>query len=169
MRELRVLLMVVAILLAGLVGHGALVSAAAQTPDLDRQIREIASDLRCPVCENLSVADSPSPLAGEMRAVIRQKLQAGEPRQAIMQYFVDRYGEGILLYPPTQGFALLIWIGALASVLLAALLVGSRVRAALGFRRNRAAIGEPALSAAERDHYEALLDAALSRYKQGGP
>ena len=168
MRELRVLLVVVALLL---VGHGAPVPAAiaAQTPDLDRQMREIAGDLRCPVCQNLSVADSPSPLAGEMRAVIRQKLQAGESRQAIMQYFVDRYGEGILLNPPTQGFALLVWIGALAGVLLAALLVGSRVRTALGFRRNRAAIGEPALSAAERDHYEALLDAALSQYKQGEP
>jgi cytochrome c-type biogenesis protein CcmH len=76
----------------------------------EREMREIARQLQCPVCQNLSVLDSPSPLAAEMRAIILEKLQAGETREQIIGYFVDRYGEGVLLDPPKQGFSLLVWV-----------------------------------------------------------
>jgi cytochrome c-type biogenesis protein CcmH len=83
--------------------------AAAQ--DLDAEARGIAHQLQCPVCENLSVADSPSQLATQMRELIRAKLAAGESREAIMAYFTDRYGESVLLAPPKTGFNLVAWIG----------------------------------------------------------
>jgi cytochrome c-type biogenesis protein CcmH len=75
-----------------------------------RQAREIAGALHCPVCQNLSVADSPADLAVEMRAVIARKLGQGESREAILAYFVDRYGESVLREPPKQGFHLLVWL-----------------------------------------------------------
>jgi cytochrome c-type biogenesis protein CcmH len=84
--------------------------ALAQDAELDRQTREIAGALMCPVCQNLSAADSPSELAEQMRQVVRAKLAAGESREQILAYFVDRYGEEILIDPPKRGFNLVIWV-----------------------------------------------------------
>jgi cytochrome c-type biogenesis protein CcmH len=78
-------------------------------PTLDDQVRAIASRLRCPVCQNESVADSPSELAAQMRALIRTRLQNGESPDAIVAYFVSRYGEWILLDPPRRGLGWLLW------------------------------------------------------------
>lgn len=71
--------------------------------------RDIAAGLRCPVCLNLSVADSPSRLAGEMRAAIASRVRSGETDEEIRAYFVDRYGEWILLEPTRRGLNLLPW------------------------------------------------------------
>ena len=78
--------------------------------NLDEEVREIALQLRCPVCQNLSVGDSPSELANEMRGLIREQLQAGKSRAEVMEYFVERYGEWILLAPPKRGFNLVVWV-----------------------------------------------------------
>lgn len=78
-------------------------------PDLDHHVRRIASKLRCPVCQNLSVADSPSELAVEMQSLIKEKLQKGESEEVIIAYFVSKYGEWVLLKPKAQGFNLLVW------------------------------------------------------------
>jgi cytochrome c-type biogenesis protein CcmH len=77
---------------------------------VDDETRRIAQDLQCPVCEGLSVADSPSQLAVQMRTVIREKLTAGEGEDQIRQYFVDRYGETVLRVPPRSGFTAIVWI-----------------------------------------------------------
>ena len=147
--------------------------AGAQSTDLDRKAREIGSELRCPVCQNLSVADSPSPLAGEMRAIIRQKLEAGESRQAILQYFVASYGEVILLDPPQQGFTMLVWLGAVAAVVGGAALLFLRLRRALGsgvdfyaHARSSNRDGDQ-IATMENDPYEAALDTELDQYQQG--
>ena len=70
------------------------------------------------------MADSPSGLAGDMRAVIRTKLIAGEPDQQILDEFVASYGDGILTEPPKRGISLGVWLGPLVGVTLGALLVG---------------------------------------------
>jgi cytochrome c-type biogenesis protein CcmH len=77
--------------------------------DLEDRTREIASELRCVVCQNLSVADSPSDLAKEMRNLVREQVQQGKSREEIQAYFVSRYGEYVLLSPPKRGFNLLVW------------------------------------------------------------
>ncbi|MFQ5989949.1 MAG: cytochrome c-type biogenesis protein CcmH [Candidatus Methylomirabilales bacterium] len=77
---------------------------------IDEQVREITAELRCPVCQNLSVADSPSKMADQMRGLVRDRLEAGESPEAIKAYFVERYGEWILLAPKREGFNLLVWV-----------------------------------------------------------
>ncbi len=49
-------------------------------------------------------------MANQMRGLVRERLQAGESREAIKAYFVERYGEWILLAPKREGFNLLVWI-----------------------------------------------------------
>ncbi len=83
---------------------------ATASPDLEDKVREIASELRCVVCQNLSVADSPSDLAKEMRNLVRELVQQGKSREEILAYFVSRYGEFVLLSPTKRGFNLLVWV-----------------------------------------------------------
>ncbi|MBI2912178.1 MAG: cytochrome c-type biogenesis protein CcmH [Chloroflexi bacterium] len=78
---------------------------------LAQEAREIARSLQCPVCQNVSVADSPSQLATQMREIIAAKVAAGETRESIIAYFVQRYGEGVLLSPPQEGFTAALWWG----------------------------------------------------------
>src|SRR6266496_4016002 len=82
----------------------------ATSPNLEDRTREIASELRCVVCQNLSVADSPSEMAQQMRGVVREQLQAGKTPQEVKDFFVSKYGEWVLLAPKTQGFSLLVWV-----------------------------------------------------------
>src|SRR5574337_478685 len=77
---------------------------------LEEQMLRLAAELRCPVCQNLSVADSPSEMATQMREVIHEKLKNGESPDQIRNYFVSRYGEWILLSPARQGFNWLAWL-----------------------------------------------------------
>src|SRR5262249_54479835 len=83
---------------------------AADAVDIDEQTRSIAQELRCVVCQNLSVADSPSEMAQQMRGVIRAQLQAGKTSQEVKDFFVSKYGEWVLLSPTTKGFSLLVWV-----------------------------------------------------------
>jgi len=108
---------------------------------LDERVHQIGAGLRCPVCLNLSVADSPSPLAGEMRTEIEAQLRAGRTPEQIRAFFVDRYGEWILLSPPRHGWNLLPW-----AVPIVGLLAGVTVWVALVRRRaprTNGAVTEP--------------------------
>src|SRR6516162_340294 len=77
---------------------------------LDQRVHDVASQLKCLVCQGESVADSPATLSQQMRGIIRQQLQSGKSEQEVIQYFVSRYGDRILLSPPWQGLTLLAWL-----------------------------------------------------------
>lgn len=115
MRLVRRLLGVLGIVAA--LGVSALPALAAES-EVDRRTREIAEGLRCTICSNLSVADSPSQLARDMRTIIRQRVERGESREQIEQYFVRLYpNEGILLDPPKRGASLFVWGGPVLALL----------------------------------------------------
>jgi cytochrome c-type biogenesis protein CcmH len=98
-----------------------LVSPSKQT--LDQRVYDVASQLKCLVCQGESVADSPATLSLQMRGVIRQQLQSGKSEQEVIQYFVSRYGDRILLTPPLQGLTLLAWLVPIALMIGGMLLV----------------------------------------------
>ena|SRR5437588_2161806 len=77
---------------------------------LDQRVHDVGAQLKCPICQGESVADSPSQLAQQMRGVIRQQLQSGKSEQQVIQYFQASYGEQIVWSPPWQGFSLLAWL-----------------------------------------------------------
>src|SRR5579872_4109029 len=85
---------------------------------LDQRVQDVASQLICPVCQGESVASSPATIAQQMRAVIRQQLQAGQSEAQVIQYFKARYGPQIVWTPQWQGFDLMAWLVPIALLLL---------------------------------------------------
>lgn len=136
MRHLRALGLLACIAGSPLAAQPAPVSsppAAIDSAALDARTRELASELRCPVCQGESIQESPSELAQEMKAVVRDQLAAGRTPDEVKAYFVARYGEWILLRPTTTGFnATLYWLPPIA------LLVGAGIVILLARRWIRA-------------------------------
>jgi len=85
-------------------------SAPVSEDPLERRMLEIAKDLRCAVCQNQPVSESNADLARDMRAIIREQLAAGKTREEIVDYFVARYGDYVLLKPPYQGPGFVLWV-----------------------------------------------------------
>ena len=77
---------------------------------LEARTTAVAAELRCPVCQGLSIQDSPSELSQEMRGMVRDQLRAGKTPAEVKAFFVSKYGEWILLTPTAQGFNLLLYI-----------------------------------------------------------
>lgn len=91
--------------------------ASPEDVTLDPRVHEIAKELRCPICQGLSVADSPTELANQMRALVAEKLDAGESPEAIKAYFASKYGDWILLRPKKEGITWLVWLLPVAGLL----------------------------------------------------
>lgn len=77
---------------------------------LEARATALASQLRCPVCQGLSIHDSPSPLAQDMKDLIRGQVAAGASDQDVRNYFISKYGEWVLLEPDPSGFNLLVYL-----------------------------------------------------------
>ncbi|MSQ22031.1 MAG: cytochrome c-type biogenesis protein CcmH [Dehalococcoidia bacterium] len=77
---------------------------------LEEQAQQIDQSLMCPVCPGETIDQSQVVLAKQMRALVREKLAAGEPRQQILDYFVARFGVDVLAAPPKQGANLIVWL-----------------------------------------------------------
>jgi len=107
-RHTLLIFFVVVAIISSIWFYTLLVSPSKQT--LDQRVHDVASQLKCLVCQGESVADSPATLSLQMRGVIRQQLQSGKSEQEVIQYFVSRYGDRILLSPPWQGLTLLTWL-----------------------------------------------------------
>ena len=88
-----------------------------------QQVQQIASGLHCPICKDLSVADSPAPLAQQMRQQIDEQLAAGRSPDEIRSGFVAAYGDSVLMSPPRHGIGRAAYYLPLAVVLGGALVV----------------------------------------------
>ena len=123
MRKRRSLLIFLAVTaISGSIWFYTLLAAPPQQT-LDQRVHDVASQLKCLVCQGESVADSPATLSQQMRGIIRQQLQSGKSEQEVIQYFVSRYGDRILLSPPLQGLTLLAWLVPIALMICGMLLV----------------------------------------------
>lgn len=104
---------------------GALLGAGAPSPSgpplsgaqLDARTQEVSELLRCPVCQGLSVADSPSTMARNMKQEVRDKLAQGYDQEQILADFERSYGEFVRLRPPLRGANWVVWLGPAAFLL----------------------------------------------------
>ena len=89
---------------------GAPKGAALVGPALDARTEEVGALLRCPVCQGLSIADSPASMATKMKARVRELLAAGYDEEQILAYFERSYGEFVRLEPARRGINWLVWL-----------------------------------------------------------
>ena len=144
-------LMVLLALAAGLATLVVVAMGGHPRPSQAQQVQQIAAGLHCPICKDLSVADSPAPLAQQMRQEIAQKLRAGESANQIRAGFVAAYGDSVLMSPPRQGVAGAVYY--LPFLVLAAGLIAAFTLLRRWLRAPRPdppEAGSPQLSAAQR-------------------
>ena len=131
-------------------------------PD-ERRTQALNRAIMCPVCPGESIDQSQNPLAAQMRGIVVEKLADGESESDIKSFFVERYGDSVLLSPPGRGFNLVAWlmppIGVAAAgiaVLLALRLMRRPVRP-----EDAQPVADIELSRAERDDYFRRIESAL--------
>ncbi|WP_114193166.1 cytochrome c-type biogenesis protein [Edaphovirga cremea] len=115
----------------------------------EQQYRELTEQLRCPKCQNNSIADSNSIIAADMRTKVYQLQQQGQSRQQIIDYMVARYGNFVTYEPPVTAATLILWVGPALFALLGAIVVIMRAR--------RRATVTQTLSPQEQDRLAQLL------------
>lgn len=80
-----------------------------EDPVLEAEAREISQLLRCLVCQNQSIDESNAGLARDLRRLVRERLVAGDTREATLDYIVSRYGDYVLLKPPMKRQTVVLW------------------------------------------------------------
>ncbi|MFZ5526504.1 MAG: cytochrome c-type biogenesis protein [Pseudomonadota bacterium] len=93
---------------------------------LEERVNSLASELRCLVCQNQTVAESTAPLARQLKAEVRTQLAGGATEQQVRDFMAQRYGDFVLYRPPVTQLTWLLWGGPLALLGLGALLIAQR-------------------------------------------
>jgi len=96
--------------------------------ELDRRTVEVAGLIRCPVCQGLSIADSPSEMANNMKGQVHELLSRGYTQEQILSYFEQSYGQFVLLRPKFRGVNALVWLLPIAALAFGALAVFAKTR-----------------------------------------
>jgi len=121
-------------------------------PVAQKRLVHLASELRCLVCQNQTIADSNAELAGDLRREIHEQIKAGKTDKEILDFMTTRYGDFVLYRPPLKATTLLLWFGP-ALLLVAGVVVLFRVMRA----RRRSAEADRPLTDEEHRRAAALL------------
>lgn len=91
--------------------HGQEARPMADDPELEKRVRALSQKLRCPMCQNETLADSPAGVAVDLRNQIREQMKAGKSEEEIIAYLTARYGDFVLYEPPVRPTTYLLWFG----------------------------------------------------------
>ncbi|BES71935.1 cytochrome c-type biogenesis protein CcmH [Marinobacter nanhaiticus D15-8W] len=145
-------------LLISLLLLGGLAHAASESYPLDSEAERerfntLTSELRCPKCQNQSIADSNAPIASDMRAEVHRLVQQGESNEAIMEAMTSRFGEFVRYKPELDQRTFLLWFTPLIVVV-----IGVAAVALVVVRSRRASSeNEPVLSETDRRKVDGWL------------
>ncbi|MBI2847968.1 MAG: cytochrome c-type biogenesis protein CcmH [Chloroflexi bacterium] len=158
-------------LLAGLILPVVLAGCSGQAgaASLEKQAQEIYRSLMCPLCPGQTIAESQSELSAQMRAVVWEKLEQGETKEEILQFFVERYGEAVLAAPPKSGLNLVVWLAPIAALVVGGMILWRYVRKwATREKRNFSESTSPASDITDDDKYRKQLDKELKDFGERG-
>ena len=82
-------------------------------PAKEIEARRLMETLRCLVCQGQSIADSDAEMAGDMRALVRQRIVAGETPGEVRQWLIQRYGNYVTYDPPLSPMTAPLWLAPL--------------------------------------------------------
>ncbi len=86
------------------------------------RFQSLLGELRCPKCQNQSLADSDAPIAKDLRQKIYELLKDGKSDQEIRNYLVQRYGDFISYRPPMAGSTVILWFAPFLLLMMSLLL-----------------------------------------------
>ncbi len=121
-----------------------------QNPAQEQRFHALTQELRCPKCQNQSIADSNAPLSQDLRQRVYEMIQAGRSDQEIKDFMITRYGDFSTYRPPFKPATWILWLGPVAFLFLAALGLWL-------WLRQRERQPAPELSEAERRRLAELL------------
>ncbi len=130
----------------------------AATPELEARLKKLETELRCLVCQNQTLAESPAGLAGDLRREIRILADGGKSNEEIKVFLKERYGDFVLYNPPVQSSTYVLWFGPFAMLMGGALLVFVVAR-----KRRGAGPTVVAMNGADLARAEALLKGDSTR------
>ena len=161
------LLVFAVLLLVGLIMTGcASSSGPLSAEEMLTMAQGIDKGLMCPICPSETIDQSQTEIANQMQIMVREKLAQGESSDDIYQFFVDRYGLGILAEPPKSGFNLLIWVIPPIGLLLGSIVLTLTVRAMR--RENHGQTKEDDLPPlADLEPYLSAVDQEIHRLTKG--
>lgn len=107
----RILALVLALTVVAGPAFAVLPEEQLKDPVLEARARHLSRELRCVVCQNQTIDDSDAPLAADLRAILRERLTAGDTDEQAKAYLVQRYGDFVLLTPPINPATLFLWFG----------------------------------------------------------
>jgi len=122
------LLLPIALLIAGTAQADSAVPASTLAytqltePAREAEAKALMETVRCLVCQGQSIADSDADMAGEMRALVRQRIAAGERPAQVRAWLIERYGDYVTYDPPLSWVTAPLWIAPLLLLGLGALL-----------------------------------------------
>ena len=101
-----------------------------QLPDAHKEAeaQALMEEIRCLVCQGQSIADSDADLAGDMRDMVRRRIDAGEKPSAIRAWLVQRYGNWITFMPPSEPLTWPLWFAPVVLLIGGAFLARTRLR-----------------------------------------
>ncbi len=129
----------------GVVAGAAIVVGAGTPPGTgvsDERLFAIAGRLKCLQCVGESVAASQSPMAVQFRDEIRDRMRQGDTDDEMLNFFADRYGQEVLLTPPSSGIGALVWVIPVVVVAVAILMLAGTFRRWRDEREDRHASDE---------------------------
>jgi cytochrome c-type biogenesis protein CcmH len=92
------------------------------------RFQHLSAELRCPMCQNETLADSNAPIAHDLRRQVFEMMQAGKSDDEIKAFLVDRYSQFVLYKPPVEPSTWLLWFGPLVLLAIGGIVVAVQVR-----------------------------------------
>lgn len=104
-------------LLFALTAHAAIEVYEFDTLEQEQQFKELGGTLRCPKCQNNTIADSNAELAVDLRQKVYEMTKEGKSKQDIIDYMIARYGNFVTYNPPFTIATSILWLGPIAVVM----------------------------------------------------
>ena len=130
----------------------ALANIITVAPEYQERYEKLLSELRCLVCQNQTVAESPSGLADDFRIEVKEMLERGATDEEILTFMSDRYGDFVLYKPPVTTRTYLLWIGPFV------FLIGGLIFVVMLVKKRSQVIPEKELNEQERQRLQSLLE-----------
>ena len=144
-------------------------SVPERTRSLDEKAQDIYRSLMCPLCPGQTIEQSQSELSAQMRAVVREKVEQGETKEEILQFFVERYGDAVLAAPVKSGFNLIAWLAPITGIIVGGIVLWFVIRrwARRGHESSSGTV-TPTPDITDDEKYRKQLEKELKDFGEGG-